>query len=95
MTMSDRGYRRRIECIEWWGEMFRRHGSPVEQCGAMIRHCSECLDSDYYGEPRPIATEEWLERTVAHFDNLFASTSRMPVGPIGPDRWQPARDYFA
>jgi hypothetical protein len=71
--VTDEGYRARLFCIEWHANLWRIHGTPIEWCEAMRHHCSEILDADYYGEPRPQTDDPELHRMERYLDRVFSS----------------------
>lgn len=77
--MTSEGYRARIFCIEWHANLWRIYGTPLERCEAMMRHCSENVSADFYGEPRLTSDDPEIERMQAYLDQVFSSPHRGPV----------------
>jgi hypothetical protein len=84
---SDEGYRRRLYAIEWHANLWRMYGTPRDVCERMIRACTENLDAENYGIPRPGTDDADIARMQAYLDALFKSESDGPCGP--------AKQYFA
>lgn len=70
--MTRQGYRARIACIEWHGNLWLKYGGERSYCEQMIRHCTECVEADFYGAQRPIAPDVLIARMQVYFDKLFA-----------------------
>lgn len=72
--MSDEGYRRRIAFIESVADGYFLGGrQPEERCRAMMAHCSQCVEADYYDLARPPASRDpWIREMLEYFDRLFA-----------------------
>lgn len=84
--MTERGYRRRLACVEWHANLWASCGVPRSVCEAMLAACSESVDADFYGVERPTLAPA-LQPIQAYFDREFQSLS---VGPCGL-----FSDYFA
>lgn len=69
--MTAAGFRARIYAVEWHANLWRLHGTPVPACERMMRHCSECIEADYYGVDRPITDDPHILRMQNYLDRLF------------------------
>jgi hypothetical protein len=98
MAMTEQGFTRRIEAIEWTMDLEQRHGQSFDLCKKIRDYCCTCVEADFDdGDgalPRPETEDPDLLRAMQYFDWLFSSESFQPSGEPN-NRFVASRTYFA
>ena len=76
--MTEQGFRARIYSVEWHCNLWRPF-CHIEHVEAVMRHCSEVVEADYYGmdRPAPETGDAGLDSVCTaaerYFDKVFSS----------------------
>lgn len=88
--MTEYGYNRRRQCVDWF---YALNGGADREA---YDYAMDCIDADYYNWERPGPEDAGQYMLVTYFDlTVFMSPHEIPAGPVGPNRWLPAVEYFA